>query len=269
MNSENPAKQKNSTPNTKSESNQHATPTQPVISPVVGAAKPEAPPPSEKCKQSKCSEKHWLDYLEAGMGGLGLVVLVVYTIFTGLMYCANKKAADAAKSAADTASKQLILSEKSIDATVAQFQLDQRAWLGVSQPIVASLKDAQSGKPDFRAQVINTGKTPATNVSIAPVTSIIKKGEFCKTTYKPETVLFAGVHVPTAINTIAFPFGEREIGPSELAAIETGQLSWCIYAKISYNDVFKDTPVHVTEFCGVLQRDKTHFTACKHNNYAD
>jgi hypothetical protein len=200
---------------------------------------------------------------------LTLLAVGIYAYYAALQWCEMKKAADAAQQAAGEARLSRLQAEASLNATIQQFQLDQRAWLGVSQPIVVSLKDAQSGKPDFRAQVINTGKTPANNVSIAPVTSIIKKGEFCKTTYKPEAVLFAGVHLPTAVNTIAFPFGEKKIGPGELAAIEAGQLSWCIYAKISYNDVFKGTPVHVTEFCGVLQRDKSHFTACKHNNYAD
>ena len=53
--------------------------------------------------QSHHEEKHWLDYLEAAMGGIGLVVLVVYTSYTALMYSANKRAADAATSAAKSA----------------------------------------------------------------------------------------------------------------------------------------------------------------------
>jgi hypothetical protein len=42
----------------------------------------------------------------------GVVVLTIYTLFTIQMYYANKKAADAAKSAADTAATQLELSER-------------------------------------------------------------------------------------------------------------------------------------------------------------
>jgi len=63
-----------------------------------------------------------------GLEGFGLSVLIVYTIFTGLMYCSNKKAADAAKSAADTARTAL--------------ELDQRPWITVASITLTSpIKD--------------------------------------------------------------------------------------------------------------------------------
>ena len=77
-----------------------------------------------------------------------------------------------------------------------------------------------------------------------------------------------GTQAPGIPNTIGFPYGEPG-GPVDLNGIERGEWTFCIYAKLTYNDIFKGTPTHTTEFCGVLDRDKTHFQACKHNNNAD
>lgn len=90
------------------------------------------------------------------MEGFGLFVLVVYTIATILIWCANKRAADAAKTAADAAVSQVGIAGKSLDATVTQFKLDQRAWVAIT---------SVEGTPEIgqfwtiKASAKNTGKT--------------------------------------------------------------------------------------------------------------
>lgn len=47
--------------------------------------------------------------------GVGLIALVIYTIFTAFMYCANKEAADAAKNAADASVRANVISAKALE----------------------------------------------------------------------------------------------------------------------------------------------------------
>jgi hypothetical protein len=87
-----------------------------------------------------------------GLEGFGLFVLIVYTIFTGLMYRANKKAADAAKSAAETAHDALARST--------------RPWLGVDGPVTFSVQKAGEDWAEIISKVTvkNFGPSPAFRV---------------------------------------------------------------------------------------------------------
>jgi len=64
---------------------------------------PSFPPSHPHCEITNKTQKDWWDkwkpFAEIG----GVFLLAIYTGFTILMYCANKKAADAAKSAANAA----------------------------------------------------------------------------------------------------------------------------------------------------------------------
>jgi hypothetical protein len=94
---------------------------------------------------------------------IGAILLFVYTIITGLMYCANKKAADAAKNAADTAHDTLIAS--------------QRPWVGIAKDsfringvnISPDVAEGHEGRVvvSSSASVVleNSGNTPAVRVS--------------------------------------------------------------------------------------------------------
>jgi len=142
--------QEQPTPDTNGETNQHGTNTEPVISPAIGTTKPESPPSSQKGGQSHHQKKHWLDYLEAGMGGIGLIVLIAYTIFTALMYCANKKAAEAAKTSADF------------------LRWQTRPWVShftgpdlLSPSNLYGLPNTQSVQLKAQVNVVNTGDSPA------------------------------------------------------------------------------------------------------------
>jgi hypothetical protein len=97
-----------------------------------------------------------IDKITLCLEGFGLVVLCVYTVFTALMYCANRDAADAAKTAADAAVKQVVIAGKSLDATIAQFQLDQRAWIG---PQHITMNEMRAPNP-IGEEDLEDGKTP-------------------------------------------------------------------------------------------------------------
>ncbi|HEY4363540.1 MAG TPA: hypothetical protein VGN17_21415 [Bryobacteraceae bacterium] len=88
---------------------------------------------------------------------VGVVLLAIYTAFTVGMYCANKTAAEAAKSAAETASKTLTSS-------IEQFRTDERAWIEIDH-IDRTLVHAKDDKfgATFRYRLFprNVGKTAA------------------------------------------------------------------------------------------------------------
>jgi hypothetical protein len=79
----------------------------PVPLPVINV--PVAPSDQERATQKKKnSREKWKFRGEVA----GLVILTVYAGFTIAIWCANKKAADAAKEAADTARNTLITSQR-------------------------------------------------------------------------------------------------------------------------------------------------------------
>lgn len=163
MASENPIHHDQTTQDSDHKANNDATQPKPVISPTIGAAETETEPPKKKCCNPCEEKKHWLDYLEVGLAGFGLIILTIYTIFTGYMMCANIKAADAAKSAADTAAKQ----ERS-------WEVSQRPWIEISNPtivqqptippitpIVSTQPVLQDAPYNFEVTIKAYGSTPA------------------------------------------------------------------------------------------------------------
>ena len=101
----------------------------------------------------------WWDFRrEAGkirfwVEAVGIMVLIVYTAYTIKMYSANRESADAAKSAAGTATNTM---NQSIDA----FHLDQRAWVTLGK--FKLVEEPVAGRPvKIGFSIINSGKTPA------------------------------------------------------------------------------------------------------------
>jgi Tfp pilus assembly protein PilE len=97
--------------NTERQSN---APDEQIASP---ATKPEMPPTKCHCYGPHSKKKHWIDYATVIIEIVGLIALCVYAGYTIKIYRANKEAADAAKSAADTAAGQLALTRKTLAAT--------------------------------------------------------------------------------------------------------------------------------------------------------
>lgn len=91
------------------------------------------------------------DRLSIILSGIGLVVLIAYTIFTGYMYEATKESADAAKRVGEI--------------SVQQLEASQRAWVGLDGPVIS---DFVQPSPFFALgghyTVKNFGTTPAIKV---------------------------------------------------------------------------------------------------------
>jgi len=71
-----------------------------------------SPPTETHCQITCKTEKSFWDNVKTGAEILGIVLLGIYTGYTIKMYYANKEAADAAKSAAETAKDALHISQR-------------------------------------------------------------------------------------------------------------------------------------------------------------
>ncbi len=97
--------------------------TKPNVSPALSV--PKVSPTKTHCEITCKTEKNWWDKAKPFVEIAGIILLFVYTLYTIKMYCANRDAANAAKSAADTAHDALVLG--------------QRPWIKIKHRIVKPL----------------------------------------------------------------------------------------------------------------------------------
>ncbi len=235
-------------------------------------------------------EKDWWDKSKRWVELAGILLLALYTGFTIAMYFANRKSADAAKSAADTAAKALKDSEDSFAQDLAQMKaqtkaqqdaaaiagnsvkiiqesmrFDQRAWVGglgvpnltftVGEPIVI--------EADFN----NSGKTPALHVRVDSELRSMRLDETLSFTYPPRkgvpslSTIQPGQHVSTRNRS------EAPLTQAQLEGLKAGTYIIYLYGKFTYEDIFKRP--HRTRFCLIVNRDLKRVDVCGKYNEAD
>lgn len=104
LNSE-PIAENKTTPNTQTETDRDTHRKDPNVSETTSISTP--PPPKAHYEVTCKPEKDFWDKIKTKAELFGILLLAVYTFYTIKMYCANKESADAAKSAAETASDTL------------------------------------------------------------------------------------------------------------------------------------------------------------------
>jgi hypothetical protein len=121
------------------------------------------PPAQYHCEITCKQEKHWWDKWKPYVELFGVLLLAVYTGYTIKMYYANKDAANAATSAATTASQSLTDSQQS-------FRLENRPYVVIADPGVPYFLKSTNGKVSVvrldlaNIKYTNIGKTPAGDV---------------------------------------------------------------------------------------------------------
>jgi hypothetical protein len=173
-NADNPVGPEQSAVDANAKAADHYDKPDPPIPPAVIVTNPP-PPPQKHCEITVNTKRDRVDWWTLRLEGFGLFVLVVYTIFTGLMYFANRNAANAAKSAADTAQKSL--------------ELVDRAWIKITDvtpleghpnlptllfmPFAGTGKNWPGGTPPkqqaylgYRVIGQNVGHSPALNIEL-------------------------------------------------------------------------------------------------------
>lgn len=175
------------------------------------------------------------------------------------MYCANKRSADAAKSAADTAATSL--------------QIDQRAWVGlVKVSFSESTPRISAGNPlDINVQFKNLGKTPAYNVvghanaTILPLTSNMWD-------HSVNGSRFGLVQPNGDVWTTVSPFLDFHNQPIPLSKepidqLKSGKLVVYVVGWMTYEDLFHNP--HWVELCYHLLNNLEAFAACDDHNGDD
>src|SRR6185437_11915003 len=111
-------KKQKATPRAANEADHQSEHSNPDVKPSVSPY-PQGEPSQYHCEITCTKEKDWWDKAKPFVEVLGLIALVIYTIYTAKMYRANRDAADAAKESADTGIKQLELAERPwVDANI-------------------------------------------------------------------------------------------------------------------------------------------------------
>ncbi|HKV92989.1 MAG TPA: hypothetical protein VJW20_10610 [Candidatus Angelobacter sp.] len=179
---------------------------------------------------------------------------------------AAKAGAKAAQAAITETQKMRTQNEKSFNATVEQFRLDQRAWLGpniialVNPPIEAN-KEIQIG-----VNYTNSGKTPALDVGgFTGRTFVVSSARLDFSKFHPKekmlkNTMFPGSsgHFLATINGLPKPvFDDLIAGNSRIY----------VYGMISYRDIFKRE--HWTHFCSWYSPEAKGFMSCDTFNEVD
>ena len=125
---------------------------------------------------------------------LAVILLIGWEIYEGRSQAEilNKMKASG-EATAHAAQESLNAAKKSMDVTVKQFQLDQRAWLGFS---FETYKYTVGQSLDTPYQITDTGKTPALNVRGMVVTHFMKKGDVPIFKYDHRTEIRLGTILP-------------------------------------------------------------------------
>jgi hypothetical protein len=211
------------------------------------------PPPKPECKHPCKEKKHWLDYVTFGLELLGLIVLCIYAAYTIKIYCANKKAADAAKSAADTAASQLELAE--------------RPWIDANISIDGPFEfNVNGANVHLKFTLRNTGHSPAQSINIYPLLLIGKKiakatayrDQACKESTRVSTTMpqFGMVLFPNAPFEQQYSFGvgkeeiEQEKASKEFPGSKFGEviLGPTVVICLAYRPTFNRTSVYHTAY---------------------
>jgi archaellum component FlaF (FlaF/FlaG flagellin family) len=223
-------KNKTSTPNASDESDNHADQANPEIPPE--AVVPTLPPPSPKhCEITANIKRDSIDWWTLRLEGVGLFVLIVYTIFTGMMYFANRDAANAAQSAATTAKEAIHLSERAY-ITIALSQFDVK-----TKTVVFSATNSgkiASGGADVivHAFIINS---PDPGQPMMYLKDAIEMG-WKRSHYAsiPIGTPFHIIHVFKKMDESTFDKGKQHV---------------IVVGFANYNDGFPDTPSQQSTFC--------------------
>jgi hypothetical protein len=172
-------------------------------------------------------------------------------------------------------SEALKQSSKSLQATIDQFHLDQRAWVGPIDVDPAPFLEGtehvylKTGeKPRFSFEISNSGKTPALQLTTRLATQVYKSSErFLPDFNKPTTPSTVAVLFPGAKLRVETSESHGVVAPEHVSALTSGDFVFYVYGEILYDDVFGAH--HKTTFCTFVQKSLTKLTSCSTYNHSD
>jgi hypothetical protein len=166
--------------------------------------------------------------------------------------------------------------KRSLDATITQNRLDQRAWVG---PIEMGINDppVHVGSRLVATIVLtNSGKTPALDVATLASIEFVDKDailnphyQIDKTDQVSRSVIQPGMKEIITTLPVSSPTGSGAgtMGTKDFTEIQSGKSIVYVFGKITYRDVFGGK--HFATFCGFLNRNMTTLRPCKTYSQAD
>jgi hypothetical protein len=177
------------------------------------------------------------------------LAVAVYAALVYLQYREMISATDASQQAVVEARRNRLQADKALNATIEQFHLDQRAWIGMTRGQVG-IKVGELF--NYKLEIKNTGKTPALDVQAYTVSDQILKGTLPphNLVWKPE---FEQILHPGQENDVGVK-GNTLISQSGYDSIKSGHEVLWIRTQIRYRDVFSPT-VHRVVICSTVNPD--------------
>lgn len=206
-------------------------------------------PPSHSGYKVTCEKKRdgW-DRAKMGAEFIGFIFLVIYTLYTAGIYHANRKAAKAAKSAADIASQTMKIAYRP---RVIIASLGPNATTRPGKPGFDFLED---GRIRMVSNISNIGPLTARNVRYFTFWEIIGKRENAKRLPYSETNEPFG-HLKTIFPKISgydssSAFFTDRLTPEQIKAITLSGIWSEFSVLITYDDDFGEP--HGTEYCDMF-----------------
>jgi hypothetical protein len=246
-----PVRENNQTPDTSRETDVQAHHSNPDIPSTPSVS--SSPPSKTHCQITYKIEKDWWDKTKPFVEIAGLVLLLIYTAYTIKIYRANAKAANAAKSAADTARDTLIAS--------------QRAWVGM-KGFFLPVKVLPNVPLSASYGQVNFGHGPALSVGNRAAFGVLEQ----ELTVEQAETRLATAKSPNTYTM--FPSEETPAGQASvtinnywLGRVNNGKAWLYYFGDTVYRDEFK--AVHRTTFCSVYNPAAKQFQYCEIYNDAD
>jgi len=151
----------------------------------------------------------------------------------------------------------------SVEKTIAQGRLDQRAWVNFTDVQGSAQAGTQSR---FSFNLRNSGKTPALHTTVEYFIKNVNRGENITFTYKGITTEpTRGLISPNALVSVAL--ANAIPSEAEMKRIRDEEKRVYFYGRVHYGDIFGRP--HWTTFCAYLARDGSAMLYCSEYNSTD
>ncbi len=210
---------------------------------------------------------NWITGVAAITGLIGLGILKGNLDTTKQMAQLAGIQAEAARNQAVAAGKAADAAQKSIEVTVENFRLDQRAWVGIPNFRLITLEPNKSCVVEI--QLVNTGKTVTRGGKhIGYIFLPVQEMTDFNVDYRKNSKDIKRLPplFPNAIFFEQFITG-RPVTTTEVEEVKLGHRFIYVWGDVIYSDVFSKKP-HLTQFCGKYIPRANRFETCNHD-YAD
>jgi hypothetical protein len=241
-------------------------------------------PPSIEVRQSANEAQYERRYKRRTLF-ISFITFLIITFYAVLVYLQLREmvaTTGATQQAVVEARRNRLQSEKNLNATIEQFRLDQRAWVGLMGSNHISIQIVKGSPIKITIELQNVGKTPAlsersvNHFANRPIKDPMPNFDNCskKDAGGPITLMPNGI---ASVNISTDAPGAEGIPliltDADIDLLDRHQVELFIYGCIWYDDVFSRP--HKTDYCFRYLPASTkggganYFVACGVHNYAD